>query len=79
MAQGGALPDVIRVSDEEETRISLALSGPSGAARRLLGGYLGLRGKRGGCVLIAGFEGDAESVARRRALAVRKLREGGAA
>ena len=28
MAQGGALPDVIRVSDEEETRVSLALSGP---------------------------------------------------
>ncbi len=79
MAQGGALPDVIRVSDEEETRVSLALSGPRGAARSLFDAYLGLRRRRGGCLVIVGFEGESESVARRRALAVRKLRAGGAA
>ena len=79
MAQGDALPDVIRVSDETETRISLALSGPRGPARRAFATYLRLRGRSGGSLIIAGFEGDAESVARRRALAVRRLRAGGAA
>ena len=39
----GALPDVVRLSDEAETRISLALSGTGGAKRALLGGYLRLR------------------------------------
>jgi alkyldihydroxyacetonephosphate synthase len=79
MAQGHCLPDVVRVSDEEETQGSLALSGPRGVAGRLFGGYLGLRKRRDGCLIIVGFEGDEESVARRRALAVRELRSGGAA
>jgi FAD/FMN-containing dehydrogenases len=79
MAQGPGLPDVIRVSDEEETRISLALSGPRGLAGTLFGGYLGLRRKRSGCLIVVGLEGEKESAARRRALAVRALRAGGAA
>lgn len=79
LAQGPGLPDVIRVSDEEETRVSLALSGPRGLAGSLFGGYLGLRGRRGGALIVVGIEGDRESVARRRALAVRALRRGGAA
>ncbi len=79
MAQGPGLPDVIRVSDEEETSVSLALSGPRGVTGKLFDGYLGLRGKRGGCLIVVGIEGDEESVARRRALASRALRAGGAA
>jgi alkyldihydroxyacetonephosphate synthase len=79
LAQGPGLPDVIRVSDEEETEVSLALSGPRGATAALFGGYLGLRRKRGGCLIVVGLEGDEESVARRRALAVRALRAGGGA
>jgi alkyldihydroxyacetonephosphate synthase len=79
LAQGPGLPDVIRVSDEEETQGSLALSGPRGTAGRLFDGYLGLRRRRGGCLIIVGLEGDGESVARRRALAVRALRTGGGA
>jgi len=79
LAQGPGLPDVVRVSDEEETQGSLALSGPRGIAGRAFGGYLGLRKRRGGCLTIVGFEGEEESVARRRALAVRELRAGGAA
>jgi alkyldihydroxyacetonephosphate synthase len=79
MAQGPGLPDVIRVSDEEETSVSLSLSGPRGLTGRLFDGYLGLRGKRGGCLVVVGFEGEEESVARRRALATRALRAGGAA
>jgi alkyldihydroxyacetonephosphate synthase len=78
LAQGPGLPDVIRVSDEEETDVSLALSGPRGIAGGLLGGYLGLRRRRGGALIVVGIEGDEESVARRRALSVRELRRGGA-
>jgi len=79
LAQGPGLPDVIRVSDEEETEVSLALSGPRGIAGTLFGGYLGLRRRRGGALIVVGIEGDEESVARRRALSVRELRRGGAA
>ncbi len=79
LAQGPGLPDIVRVSDEEETQGSLALSGPRGTAGRLFGGYLGLRRRRRGALMIVGLEGEEESVARRRALAVRALRSGGAA
>jgi alkyldihydroxyacetonephosphate synthase len=78
MAQGAGLPDVIRVSDEEETQGSLALSGPRGLTGALFGRYLGLRRRDGGALMIVGLEGEDESVARRRALAVRALRAGGA-
>jgi alkyldihydroxyacetonephosphate synthase len=79
LAQGPGLPDVVRVSDEEEAEVSLALSGPRGVAAALFDRYLALRGRRGGSLIVVGHEGDAESVARRRALAVRALRAGGAA
>jgi alkyldihydroxyacetonephosphate synthase len=78
LAQGPGLPDVIRVSDEEETEVSLSLSGPRGLAGSLFGGYLGLRRRRRGSLIVIGLEGEEESVARRRALAVRALRKGGA-
>jgi alkyldihydroxyacetonephosphate synthase len=79
LAQGPGLPEIIRVSDEEETEGSLALSGPRGLSGRLFDGYLGLRKRRGGALMIVGFEGDEEHVARRRALTVGALRDGGAA
>jgi alkyldihydroxyacetonephosphate synthase len=79
LAQGPGLPEIIRVSDEEETEGTLALSGPRGISGRLFDGYLGARRRRGGSLMIVGFEGDEESVARRRALTVRALRRGGAA
>ena len=79
LAQGPGLPEIIRVSDEEETEGTLALSGPRGLSGRLFDRYLGVRGRRGGALLIVGFEGDVESAARRRALTVRALRAGGAA
>jgi alkyldihydroxyacetonephosphate synthase len=78
MAQDGLLPDVIRISDEDETRFSLLVSGPSGTARSLFDRYLRLRRVAGGCLVIVGIEGGSEAVDRRRALATRKLRAGGA-
>ena len=79
LAQGSGLPTVIRVSDEEETLGSLALSGPRGMAGKAFGGYLKARRRASGALMILGFEGDEETVTRRRALAVRALRGGGAA
>jgi alkyldihydroxyacetonephosphate synthase len=78
LAQDERLPDVIRVSDETETSVNLGLAGIGGLTRRALDTYLGIRRRRGGALVIAGYEGDPESVARRRSLASGLLRRGGA-
>jgi alkyldihydroxyacetonephosphate synthase len=78
LAQEEALPDVIRVSDEQETRFSLALSGPRGFAGAAFGAYLKLRGRAGGCLIVAGIDGEPETVARRRNRVARRLRDAGA-
>lgn len=78
LAQDDCLPDVTRVSDESETRVSLGLSGLSGGKRALFDAYLRLRRRHGGCLVICGWEGEAESVARRHALSARLLRREGA-
>jgi alkyldihydroxyacetonephosphate synthase len=70
-------PDVARLSDEEETRVSLALSASGSAAQRAGLAYLRLRGHAGGSIVICGFEGDTVHVAVRRALAGKALREAG--
>ena len=79
LAQADALPDVARLSDESETRVSLELAGTAGLKRTLLDAYLGLRRRRGGCLVICGWEGERDSVERRRALSARLLRRAGAA
>jgi alkyldihydroxyacetonephosphate synthase len=76
LEQEGAAPDVARLSDEQETRLSLALAG-GGTAQRLGAAYLRLRGHAGGCLAIVGFEGDAEAVERRRLRSAQLLRAGG--
>lgn len=78
LAQAGALPDVTRLSDEEETRVSLALAGTGGFKRALLSSYLRVRRRAGGCLVIAGWEAAPEEVERRRLGAARVLRAGGA-
>jgi alkyldihydroxyacetonephosphate synthase len=79
LAQAGAAPDVARLSDEQETRVSLTLSGGEGFATRALRGYLRARGHGDGCLVIAGWEGGAQDeVRRRRTAAARVLRAHGA-
>jgi alkyldihydroxyacetonephosphate synthase len=78
LAQEEALPDVVRLSDEDETRLSLALSGPGGISGALFDRYLSLRGRAEGCLIVVGVEGEREIVARRRNLAAQRLRAGGA-
>jgi alkyldihydroxyacetonephosphate synthase len=77
MEQADASPDVMRLSDEEETRLSLALASTGSTTERAGRAYLRLRGHEGGCLAIAGFEGDAEDVERRRLHANALLRAGG--
>ena len=78
LAQDEALPDLIRVSDETETRVNLALAGIGGLAKRALERYLALRRRLNGALLIVGYEGEGESISRRRSIASRALRAGGA-
>jgi len=78
LAQRQEAPDVLRLSDEEETRISLDLAGTEGLQKRALDAYLSLRRRQGGCLMICGWEGERESVRRRRSLAQSRLRLGGA-
>jgi len=68
LAREHALPDVARLSDEPETRMSMALAG-GGAGALAARLYLGARGYGGGCLAIFGFEGPAGEAAQRRARA----------
>jgi alkyldihydroxyacetonephosphate synthase len=77
LAQERAAPDIARLSDEQETRMSLALAGSGGLKGRLGRAYLAARGYRDGCVAIFGFEGSAADVRRRREHALRVARAGG--
>jgi alkyldihydroxyacetonephosphate synthase len=76
LEQQGAAPHVARLSDEEETRVSMALAG--GGLRNEAGRvYLRARGYAAGCLVIVGWEGTPETVRRRHALGARLLRRAG--
>ncbi len=77
LEQDGAAPDVARLSDEDETRLSLLLASHP-AATRVLRAYLGARRRARGCLTIAGFDGDPARVARRRAHVRTVMRRHGA-
>jgi len=77
LAQQRACPDVARLSDEAETRMSLALAGGGGVKGRLGRAYIGLRGYGEGCLAILGFEGEAQEVAARRKRVLELARRGG--
>jgi alkyldihydroxyacetonephosphate synthase len=64
-----------RLSDADETRMSLALAG-NGPKAAIGKAFLRARGAT--CLAILGFEGDAAAVARRRADAARVMRAAGA-
>ncbi|MGI8557986.1 MAG: FAD-binding oxidoreductase [Solirubrobacteraceae bacterium] len=78
VAQEHAAPDIARLSDESETRLSLALAGDGGVKGTLGRGYLRLRGYRGGCLTIIGWEGERDVVGARRARTTALLTRGGA-
>jgi alkyldihydroxyacetonephosphate synthase len=74
LAREHALPDVARLSDEQETRMSLALAGSGGLKGRAGRAYLGVRGYGAGCLAIFGFEGGEREVRDRRARALELAR-----
>ncbi len=66
LVQRHAAPDLARLSDEPETRMSLALAGSGGAKGRLGRAYLGARGYGNGCLAVFGFEGEPQEARERR-------------
>jgi alkyldihydroxyacetonephosphate synthase len=77
MEQADASPDVARLSDQNETRLGLAMAAATGPAGGLARRYLRVRGHEQGCIAIVGFEGSADEVERRRARSASLLRAGG--
>jgi alkyldihydroxyacetonephosphate synthase len=77
LAQNHCTSDVARLSDEQETRMSLALAGTDGVKGRLGRVYLDARGYGGGCLAILGFEGEQKEVGVRRAAAIEIVRAAG--
>jgi alkyldihydroxyacetonephosphate synthase len=78
LAQEHAAPAITRLSDEAETRISLALAGGGTLKRRFSEFYLAARGYRGGCLAILGHQGSSEQLPaqRRRALEIMRSHGG---
>lgn len=76
-AHEGALPDVARLSDPDETRAALALTGPSGLEGRVSRGFVALRGGRTPCLVVLGWEGSVTTVRHRCRLTRRVARRAG--
>jgi len=77
LEQRHVIPDVARLSDEHETRLSLTLSDDGSLKRRAGRRYMSVRGYGGGCVAILGWEGERRDVDARRALTRRILARAG--
>jgi alkyldihydroxyacetonephosphate synthase len=78
IAQEGPHPDIARLSDADETRVSMAMSSTSGRSRALLSAYLRARHLSEGCLVITGYEGDGADVAYRKNAVRKILRDAGA-
>ncbi|RBY93845.1 FAD-binding oxidoreductase [Blastococcus sp. TBT05-19] len=76
LARHDLLPDVVRLSDPDETRANLLMAGGSGA--KALRGSLKVRGHGEGCLLLVGWEGLPDLVRARKRAASSLLRDGGA-
>jgi len=76
LARHDLLPDIVRLSDSDETRANLLMA--SGTGARLLRGTLRTRGHGDGCLLVLGWEGLPDIVRARRTAASALLRDGGA-
>lgn len=77
MAQHQADATVMRLSDPEETAVTLATSGPEGRVADALEKYLGLRRVREPSLAIVGWEGSRSSVVARRVEGLAMLRRHG--
>jgi alkyldihydroxyacetonephosphate synthase len=78
LEQTGASPDVARLSDEDETRLTMALGSGGGTAAKLGRLYLRTFGHDHGCIAFTGFDGGSDDIARRRGRTAETLRAHGA-
>jgi alkyldihydroxyacetonephosphate synthase len=76
LARYDLLPDIVRLSDADETRANLLMA--AGAGARALRGTLRARGHAEGCMLVLGWEGVPGVVRARRKTATGLLKEDGA-
>jgi alkyldihydroxyacetonephosphate synthase len=76
LARHDLLPDIVRLSDQDETRANLLMA--SGAGAKALRGSLRTRGHGDGCLLVLGWEGIPALVRARQKAAGSVLRDGGA-
>jgi alkyldihydroxyacetonephosphate synthase len=76
LARHDLLPDVVRLSDSDETRANLLMAAGTGA--RFLRGTLKTRGHGDGCLLVLGWEGLPTLVKARKKAASSLLRNDGA-
>jgi alkyldihydroxyacetonephosphate synthase len=76
LARHDLLPDIVRLSDADETRANLLMAAGTGA--KLLRRTLKARGHGDGCLLVLGWEGVPELVRARKKAAASVLRDGGA-
>nr|WP_281372105.1 FAD-binding oxidoreductase [Modestobacter versicolor] len=76
LARHDLLPDVVRLSDPDETRANLRNA--AGVGARALRGSLRARRHGDGCLLVVGWEGLPTIVRARRSAAYSVLRDGGA-
>jgi alkyldihydroxyacetonephosphate synthase len=77
MEQADASADVNRLSDEVETRLTMALASSGSTTEKLGRRYLRMRGHERGCLAIIGFEGGEDEVEDRRRRTGALLRAGG--
>jgi alkyldihydroxyacetonephosphate synthase len=77
LAHAHAAPDVARLSDHDETRLAMTLSASGSLTERLGKRYLSARGHAGGCIVIAGYEGEPDDVAWRARAGALRLRAAG--
>ncbi|GAA3176883.1 FAD-binding oxidoreductase [Blastococcus jejuensis] len=76
LARHDLLPDVVRLSDADETKANLMMA--SGAGAKALRASLRTRGHGEGCLLVVGWEGLPALIRARQREASSLLREGGA-
>jgi len=76
LARHDLLPDIVRLSDPDETRANLLMA--AGAGARALRGGLKARGHGDGCLLILGWEGLPTMVKARAKAAASLLKDDGA-
>lgn len=78
IAQDGCAPAVCRLSEERETRLSIALASSGALKDALSSAYLRLRRRHEGCLAIFGFEGSERDVSACRRHALELARRAGA-